>query len=754
LSREKVGSTKTALASYTWMGPRPWERTHANFTETRYWDTHDGAVKPLYDPLGRLLGVRTTDEGTGGTNLGDFAGFRYGWDRVGNLMFEQRLHEPLSTANTYRTRAHRTDLLGRLGRWREGGTEKQSDPTFPTIPTTTTEPDTAVASPNDGETWALDLVGNWDKKAAGALAEGSWPVASTDDYAPPNPLHQYTSVTPAGETSKPFAHDFLGQLRTNGRRNQEYGWDSFGRLTKVCSPEGETCSAIASYRYDALNRRVEKVVEAPHPTWDRVTRFYYDGWRAVEERAVQGEPGSEVEYMRARYGFGVGLDEVVWMDRDRTSSPDETLESRYFFAHDLLGSVVAATEDRAASTETLQVVERYTYSAYGEVSVWTQGWSQASGTYGGLAQGHSAIGMPYLYTGQRQDSETGLWYFKNRVYDGESGRFLRRDLIGYGDGPNLYRYAGGRPNAAVDPLGLSTRAEREMARVTAQMAAAEQWSRWASRWNGDVVSRHARGSMPRSSTFPRMPSGWRNGPGPGIDAGPLDERELFRMAEGSFLGRLLYDVSGYWPKRGPLLEDDGGGKCEVNECVTVTAGDHEDEKKPKGGGGGGGDTGPGTIRVDPSPDDPDEGTTYPPDQIFLVARLIYGEAAGQPYIGKIGIAWVVRNRIAKRSREFGLNLQQVVTRRWAFEAVTRNSPRYQESAQGLALSGLEKSEFVASLAAAELVLNGNVVDPTGGALWYMTPAAAETDEFWSGRIESGEVVQSAEIGGHLFFTYP
>jgi hypothetical protein len=72
-----------------------------------------------------------------------------------------------------------------------------------------------------------------------------------------------------------------------------------GTLTKVCSPEGETCSAIASYRYDALNRRVEKVVEAPHQTWDRVTRFYYDGWRAIEERAVQGAPGSEVEYVRA-----------------------------------------------------------------------------------------------------------------------------------------------------------------------------------------------------------------------------------------------------------------------------------------------------------------------------------------------------------------------------------------------------------------------------------------------------------------------
>jgi RHS repeat-associated protein len=458
---DNVGSTPEMLAGYSWMGPRPWDRTQANFTQTRYWDTDAGTEKPLYDPLGRLLGVRTVDQGTGGTILGDFASFRYGYDRVGNLMYEQRLHEPLATADTYRTRAHRTDLLGRLERWREGATTKQADPTAPAITLTPTEPepDMAVTTPTDGETWALDLVGNWDKKATGT---GAIDVAPTDDYSDPNPLHQYTSVTPAGGELKPFSHDFLGQLRRSGRRNHEYTWDLFGRLTTVCSMQGETCSCIATYRYDALNRRVEKVVELGYPASDRITRFYYDGWRAIEERAVEGFAPGQAEIVRARYGFGVGLDEVLWMDRDvpRTNGqpdfgpgePDNVIESRYFFAHDLLGSVVAATLQRAQPDDELGLVvaERYTYSAYGEVQVWTQGWNGSQ--YVG-ERSYSPIGMPYLYTGQRQDPETGLWYFKNRVYDGESGRFLRRDLIGYGDGPNLYRYAGGRPNAAADAMG-------------------------------------------------------------------------------------------------------------------------------------------------------------------------------------------------------------------------------------------------------------------------------------------------------------
>jgi RHS repeat-associated protein len=71
-------------------------------------------------------------------------------------------------------------------------------------------------------------------------------------------------------------------------------------------------------------------------------------------------------------------------------------------------------------------------------------------------QGYSAIGMPYLYTGQRLDAESSLYYYKNRPYDSISGRFLARDPIGYRDGPNSYLYAHSSPERNTDPLGLAS----------------------------------------------------------------------------------------------------------------------------------------------------------------------------------------------------------------------------------------------------------------------------------------------------------
>jgi len=65
------------------------------------------------------------------------------------------------------------------------------------------------------------------------------------------------------------------------------------------------------------------------------------------------------------------------------------------------------------------------------------------------------LGFSYLYTGQRFDAETGLYYYKNRYYEPQNGRFLSRDPIGYADGPSLYQYARSNPAIFVDPLGLT-----------------------------------------------------------------------------------------------------------------------------------------------------------------------------------------------------------------------------------------------------------------------------------------------------------
>jgi len=432
------------LARYRYAGGSVWSRSYGNGTETRgYLDGAVGAKDLLRDGLGRSTGMRTTSLNL---QLPTVTDFRYGFDRVGNLTHEQRRHEgPDDGGPPYRTRVYGTDRMGRLAGWKEG--PLGDDP----VDADTEDPLSLIEAPTAAESWSLDLLGNWQSRTAGP------PESEVTDTYTTNALNQYSAVDPegaGGDPAQPFGFDWLGQMRENASGNQRYVWDVFGRLTKI--ENASTGSLIARYRFDAFNRRVEKYALSAPGVPDATTRYYYDGWRAIEERAVDGTSPSLVEVVRARYGFGLALDEVLWMDRDDVNGLDnETAETgrRYFVHHDQLGSAVAVTDDPASPTAA-QVVERFTYSAYGSVTAWWDpNWTETG--YPPLSSaGRSEVGLPYLYTGQRFDPESGLQYSKHRVYDPAVGKFLRRDLVGYGDGPSLYGYARSNPTTWTDPFGL------------------------------------------------------------------------------------------------------------------------------------------------------------------------------------------------------------------------------------------------------------------------------------------------------------
>jgi len=69
------------------------------------------------------------------------------------------------------------------------------------------------------------------------------------------------------------------------------------------------------------------------------------------------------------------------------------------------------------------VVERYTYDPYGKVKVLA-----ANGV---TVRTVSAVGNPWTFTGRRLDGETGLMYYRARMYDVGLGRFIKRDPLEY-----------------------------------------------------------------------------------------------------------------------------------------------------------------------------------------------------------------------------------------------------------------------------------------------------------------------------------
>lgn len=111
---------------------------------------------------------------------------------------------------------------------------------------------------------------------------------------------------------------------------------------------------------------------------------------------------------------------------------------------------------------------------------------------------------------------------------------------------------------------------------------------------------------------------------------------------------------------------------------------------------------------------------------YLLARLVHGEARGEPYKGKVAVAAVVLNRV--KSSEFPNSISGVIYQRGAFSAVDDGQ--------------INLTPDEESIKAARDAMNG--WDPTGGCLYYYNPK--KTSNQW---MLSHEVL--LDIGDHAFF---
>ena len=93
-------------------------------------------------------------------------------------------------------------------------------------------------------------------------------------------------------------------------------------------------------------------------------------------------------------------------------------------------------------------------------------------------------------------------------------------------------------------------------------------------------------------------------------------------------------------------------------------------------------------------------------ELSLLARLVSGEARGEPYVGQVAVAAVVLNRV--RSSAFPNTISGVIFQHGAFDAVWDGQ--------------FDLTPTDSCIRAARDALNG--WDPTGGCLYYYNPVTA------------------------------
>ena len=113
------------------------------------------------------------------------------------------------------------------------------------------------------------------------------------------------------------------------------------------------------------------------------------------------------------------------------------------------------------------------------------------------------------------------------------------------------------------------------------------------------------------------------------------------------------------------------------------------------------------------------------NDLNLLARIVYGEARGEPYTGQVAVAAVVLNRV--KSSSFPNTISGVIYQKGAFDAVS-------DGQFNLTPNSTAKK-------AAQDALNG--WDPTYGAVYYFNPATATNKWIWSRPM-------TVTIGNHRF----
>ena len=195
-----------------------------------------------------------------------------------------------------------------------------------------------------------------------------------------------------------YTYDNNGNLATktskaNPTAVTTYHWDAQDQLIQINLPNSTT----VTYKYNGLGRRIEKNVTGS------ITRYVYDG-----ENILLEYDGSNT--FLARYSHGDQVDQPLILQKAGLG---------FFSYHsNHQGSITHLTNSSGTFANS------YVYDSLGRrLSV------------------AEAVIQPYGYSGREFDGGSGLYFYRARYFDADTGRFLSEDPIGLeGGDSNFYAY--------------------------------------------------------------------------------------------------------------------------------------------------------------------------------------------------------------------------------------------------------------------------------------------------------------------------
>jgi len=428
-------TTSDTLASYSYLGLGTIVRENYQLPQIKL--DYTGSAAGAYSGLDQFN--RVVDQfwaSYAGSTPTAIDEYKYGYNLQGGVAYKQNAaldaynaaHAP--TNPTYIDQVYDYDYLRQLISLKQGKLVSGT---------------VATGDQNLAQSWTLDGNGNWSRFKQGA-STANWTLDQSRTSNGANEIDTLTNTT-GTQWAQPV-YDPAGNMTTAPLSGETVGltctYDAWNRLVHVTTAGAS--SIDVSYSYDGLGREIMRTDNMAASGRVATSDLYYAGQQKIETR--DRRPTSPAN------GTTAAEQQIVWSARyvdspilrDRTVSTYSSSTSDWTASTDRLYYLTDANHNVTAVTNASGVVqERYSYDAYGHVTIYNGDWSSTLTA--------SASANAILFAGMDCDPATGLYYDRARWYGSSTGGFLGRDPAQ--SDANLYRYVGNNPTGAVDPSGMA-----------------------------------------------------------------------------------------------------------------------------------------------------------------------------------------------------------------------------------------------------------------------------------------------------------